>query len=730
MADKLFYSYIHDKSKNVGKIDPNVLSTYSDAVIFDLNKRTLWHQGKQFGNAYWGSSYGETFNDFINNGASGEFAHAEGTHNQAKGKASHAEGMNNEATGIASHVQGSSNKAKGANSSAEGSGTEASGAQSHAEGTDTLATGIAAHAEGYNTEATADYAHAEGSSNKAKFVAAHAEGVGTESIGMGSHSEGNGTTAAGEGSHAEGHKSVASGMYSHSEGDQTIASGKDSHAEGEGTKATKDAAHAEGLTTEASGYASHAEGSNTEAKGESAHAEGDFTHAIGDYSHAEGVNSQANGEGSHAEGDNTVADGDYSHTIGGATEAKNNYEFAAGVYNDSVESADASKATVFTIGDGTSASNRHNIVDIRKNGDMHKTGVSYFYNDVYGPVSHAYVASLGETAELDIILSSLLEQPKYTNPVFYGRYRNASGSLTSASVNGLSETVEIGTYFQSGISIVWPTRTKSTTNGTRAASLTQNGAEIENYLLGYSYGVAPDGIRFKYNAGEGSTELTEGPHIAYALDTEIKRSICYIDNESTYKIFGNVEISYLPSSYMFFQQLYNKGVYVKALGLPPTDWIGNEKANPNIFHNVTGRYAMYWGISNALPTTKLQMKAQKRQWLPISTTNDAVTISLNPIGEAYTSSMYFWCAFPEDMYQLIRYSDDYRIRIVQPDGVEFDLVTNDQILQSTSVTVSLGRSNISKKYKIAYIHFQNPIGNKNNAIHFKVGTKTSGTALI
>lgn len=106
MADKIFYSYIHDKETNVGKVDPAALSAYSDSIIFDLNKRTLWHQGKQFGNAYWGSSYGENFNDFINNNASGDFSHAEGSYTNATGKCSHAEGSHTLAFSNFSHTSG------------------------------------------------------------------------------------------------------------------------------------------------------------------------------------------------------------------------------------------------------------------------------------------------------------------------------------------------------------------------------------------------------------------------------------------------------------------------------------------------------------------------------------------------------------------------------------------------------------------------------------------------
>ena len=90
-TNRVFYSYNPDV--NSGVVDPELLSTYSDSLILDLKNRNIWFQGVQFGNSYWGSSYGETFNDFATNTATGQFSQATGTGTYAYGFASQANGI-------------------------------------------------------------------------------------------------------------------------------------------------------------------------------------------------------------------------------------------------------------------------------------------------------------------------------------------------------------------------------------------------------------------------------------------------------------------------------------------------------------------------------------------------------------------------------------------------------------------------------------------------------------
>ena len=109
-------------------------------------------------------------------------------------------------------------------------------------------------------------------------------------------------------------------------------------------------------SNKASGGCSHAEGGNTQANEWYTHAEGVGTRANGYYSHAEGIQTVASGNSSHAEGSNTVANNESEH--------------ASGRYNVSnTGSTDADK-TLFSVGNGTSTSARHNAFELRRNGDI------------------------------------------------------------------------------------------------------------------------------------------------------------------------------------------------------------------------------------------------------------------------------------------------------------------------------------------------------------------------
>ena len=135
-----------------------------------------------------------------------------------------------------------------------------------------------------------------------------------------------------------------------------------STAEGHNTTASGDYSHAEGYSATASGYGSHAEGYNTTASGDYSHAEGSSTTASGFGSHAEGYNTTASGYGSHAEGYSTTANGAYSHAGGTGTKALHDNEVAYGKYNESKDD------TVFSVGDGTSDTARHNAFEITTTG--------------------------------------------------------------------------------------------------------------------------------------------------------------------------------------------------------------------------------------------------------------------------------------------------------------------------------------------------------------------------
>lgn len=187
----------------------------------------------------------------------------------------------------------------------------------------------------------------------------------------------------------EGYRTSAMSYYDHAEGYNTLANGNAyaAHAEGYNTSAMTTSCHAEGRNTKANGNCAHAEGSSTVASGDSSHAEGSSTVASGKYSHAEGFGTSASSvsnvsgigtyaghQARHAEGFNTLANNSSTHAEGYYTIANNFGEHASGVYNNSTSATTTwgdSGNTLFSVGNGTSTSARHNAFEIRQNGDIY-----------------------------------------------------------------------------------------------------------------------------------------------------------------------------------------------------------------------------------------------------------------------------------------------------------------------------------------------------------------------
>jgi hypothetical protein len=100
------------------------------------------------------------------------------------------------------------------------------------------------------------------------------------------------------------------------------------------------------------------------------------SNGFGGYSFKEGWLTSADGRYSHAEGFSTTARADYSHTEGFSTYANNQSEHASGMYNVSTSASTTfgdSGNTLFSVGNGTSTSARHNAFEIRQNGDIYLT---------------------------------------------------------------------------------------------------------------------------------------------------------------------------------------------------------------------------------------------------------------------------------------------------------------------------------------------------------------------
>lgn len=363
MATKLFYSYIHqdgNTQNEYGVKDPSgnsylpesIAISYWNSLIFDVNHRTIWHQGMPFGNVYPGTlAYGEVFNDLVNNIAEGRFSHVEGYKNTATNNAdqshvegesgyadakdSHIEGSHNVSYSTISHLEGSYNIAHTTHTHIEGNKNTVKGSFSHAEGASNVIESAYSHVEGYNNKATGNQAHIEGSNNIGVGDNSHAEGDHTQSTGAQSHAEGWLTKSVGNESHAEGYDTKANGEASHAEGDQSTAKGQASHAEGTKTNAKEESSHAEGQETNASAKASHAEGLNTSTNSIASHVEGNYNeiqnNCLG--GHAEGTYTTVQGEAGHTEGSATKAAGIASHAEGLFSYAIKNASHAEGAYN-------------------------------------------------------------------------------------------------------------------------------------------------------------------------------------------------------------------------------------------------------------------------------------------------------------------------------------------------------------------------------------------------------------
>jgi hypothetical protein len=232
---------------------------------------------------------------------------------------------------------------------------------------------------------------------------------GSTTSGLYSFAFGNNLTSSGDYSFSQGLNNTSSGNYSHSEGRGSTSSGLYSHAEGKGNDSSGSDSHAEGSNTISSGVASHAEGDGTESFGANSHAEGQDTLAYGSWSHAEGSGTTTYGQYSHAEGLGTITNGDYQLTIG--------------QFNST-----ASTQSAFIIGNGTSNTNRSNLVLA--------TGNTF---NIYGNLS------VTGTTSSAIISATTYQNLPTDIRVTGGTYSNGTATFTNNtggtfSVSGFSST--------------------------------------------------------------------------------------------------------------------------------------------------------------------------------------------------------------------------------------------------------------------------------------------------
>lgn len=351
----------------------NVIVEYNDGthenaqvVLEDKAERSLYQDDKINLGGSSSSQHG------VYSASIGTETLASGSNSIAVGDAAHAEGLNSSSFGNGTYAQAESSHAEGQGTSATGNAKYA-----HAEGWATRVDGVAAHVEGYDNYAATDYSHAEGQKTVAFGLRGHAEGMHTSASGENSHAEGYFTSANGKNSHAEGQSILvpggddisialqANGEAAHAEGCATKAYGKYSHAEGMYAYASGICSHAEGVQTNANGTYSHAEGSGTKTAGYASHAEGQGSIAKGNYSHAEGSNTEAIGVGSHAGGYKSNASAPYSFCHGTELRTVGILPQAAfGRFNET------NSSMLFSIGNGSSDTNRKNAFSINDFGTM------------------------------------------------------------------------------------------------------------------------------------------------------------------------------------------------------------------------------------------------------------------------------------------------------------------------------------------------------------------------
>ena len=728
--NKLIFSW----NKGAKPLPPELLSSYAESLIFDGVKRTFWHKGHQYGNSYYGSLWGENFNDFLHNSAIGAYSHAEGSYSTVtnNGIAGHAEGIFGIVNGKAASVQGSYNYASGESSHAEGILTSSYGIAGHSEGIRTSSSGSYSHAEGEGSTSSGIGSHAEGRNNQATGDASHVEGNLSISEGQYSHAEGNATSSHGIGSHSEGYETISNGDGSHAEGIHTSSDGQYSHAEGDNTTSTGLASHAEGSYTHSKGQYSHTEGLQTLSNVMYSHAEGEKTTADGVASHAEGLQTYSYGRYSHAEGKETYAIGAYSHTEGIGTQAYNPGEVALGSYNISNED------TIVSVGDGISYDERHNVIEVTPS-YTYIANKTYFGDYTFAPLTYSYVDYTGPEKPMNLIIKALMDEADYKKPVMYTKFFGMTEDIgywdfTDYRPSYMYEgkgimdvsyvTMEIGSYFHPGLNIYWPDVDQNLELATRMSALDQQPdyASLASYRTGYSYGTSGENpIDFYYNRCSSwivdhtaASENATGSSINIDINTT---HYTYITNELDFDVIDNVSVSYAKSSHMLYEQLKRVGLYQISYGyLNPYFDEGVCYIPQKLVVQV--RYKWYSGFSNELPQSREDICSYSHDGFLTLSKQDGFTYCQHKADNRDNQCTYFWCACPEE-YDLVKYDETHAINVCLSDSINFDLVTDVQPIRMYELDIPLAMDNseLHKTYKVYYVKFDlSPLGDGNENI--------------
>ena len=328
------------------------------------------------------------------------------------------------------------------------------------------------------------------------------------------------------------------------------------------------------------------------------------------------------------------------------------------------------------------------------------------------PSSDNLADLLSYIRNINTLLYYTLEQPKYTKPNISIQFLSATNNSELTEISNsetIEEDVEIGTLFTAGIKINWPTRTLDNEYGSRAYDNIGT-PDKPNYLLGYSYGInGSNGISFNFINSAYTTNK---------LDENITFGSYIVNSENAVTIFDNINIAYLKASYMYYPQFYKNGKYEIAFGENDTAWFDNGVCQPKTArYIVNGKYRYYWGFSNALPTNKYELQAGNSGLLNNTKFLNGTTTSC-VVGDGYDKT-YFWVAFPS-LYEINKYNENFEILLEQADGLMFDLISHNQNISIEYIPVNLGDSKEIIQYTLAYIKFDNPIGNQSSVLSFRI----------
>ena len=328
------------------------------------------------------------------------------------------------------------------------------------------------------------------------------------------------------------------------------------------------------------------------------------------------------------------------------------------------------------------------------------------------PSSDNLADLLSYIRNINTLLYYTLEQPKYTKPNISIQFLSATNNSELTEISNsetIEEDVEIGTLFTAGIKINWPTRTLDNEYGSRAYDNIGT-PDKPNYLLGYSYGInGSNGISFNFINSAYTTNK---------LDENITFGSYIVNSENAVTIFDNINIAYLKASYMYYPQFYKNGKYEIAFGENDTAWFDNGVCKPKTArYIVNGKYKYYWGFSNTLPTNKSDLQKGNSGLLNNTKFLNGTTTSC-VVGDGYDKT-YFWVAFPS-LYEINEYNENFEILLEQADGLMFDLISHNQNISIEYIPVNLGDSKEIIQYTLAYIKFDNPIGNQSSVVSFRI----------